>query len=409
MRAPKKPSTIGEAIEETKRAFAKPLTRELPPKRRGPPPPPLPAAPEAIRIVSRDGKPVDGSHLGIDLNAIDGAPTFFVKRLALTDGGGPPHVLAGPGSSGKTLFCQDLLLSLAAEGLRCLHLDLEQGSRTTRRRYQRFAASRGIDLRSLQASGRLTVECFPPLQLSVDRGAWLALMTGRDLVLVDSLRAATRDLDENSSAFRKSIDFLTSLSEETKCRAILTHHVRKATKDAAGRLIDMLRGSTAIQESADCIWQLMGDIDEDEAAADACGPQTVYVRATNTRPARDHGEKARPFAFVIADVPKGDDAKWGLRIQPTELAVLRARSVARAEGALATADAELVTRVLESLGRVPETAEDLRIRLRIAKTSALRGVMLAGDRLTFTVEPSDGGRPRKVYRVAETKAVKRKP
>jgi RecA-family ATPase len=391
MSAPKKSSTIGEVIEETKRAFAKPLTRELSPKRRGPPPPPLPAAPTGV------GAPPGGAAL-VDMLEEDGPLSYLVKRLAMTDGGGAPHMIAGSGFSGKSVLCQDLLLalssgtavfgSLRALPRRVMHIDLEQGTRLTRRRYRRLARARGIDLVALQATGRLAVSCLPALRLHPDdRAKWFAIMQGRDLLLIDSLRVAAAGLDENKSGFRDAIDFLTSLSEETSCRALLIHHVRKRGKEDAGRLHEKLRGSSAIFEALDCVWILNGEDGEDEKE---------FVNAK----ARTNGETVAPLVFSILDVHGEGDVKWGLKTHVTAIDKLLDRRRALATAKLAQEDRDNVALAVATLREHPGlTIEQLGIRMHRRRTVAELAVMNAGDAITATVEAAGktGGRPRTIY------------
>ena len=133
---------------------------------------------------------------------------YLVRELGLVAGGGAPHLVAGYGFAGKTLALQSLALALAAarpvwgayacrDVRRVLHVDLEQGDRLTRRRYQRLAAAMGVDLAGLGDSLGLAV--MPPLSLNASHAdGWRALMAGRDLVIIDSLHR--RNQGRNSSA-----------------------------------------------------------------------------------------------------------------------------------------------------------------------------------------------------------------
>jgi hypothetical protein len=139
-----------------------------------------------------------GSEIAKPLPELD----YLVREVGLVAGGGAPHMVAGYGFSGKTLALQALALALAAgrpvwgsygvgKRRRVLHVDLEQGERLTRGRYQRLALAMGIDLAELGES--LEVAVMPAgLTLVPDCEArWLEIMAGRDLVIVDSLRAAS--------------------------------------------------------------------------------------------------------------------------------------------------------------------------------------------------------------------------
>src|SRR5437899_12619435 len=110
---------------------------------------------------------------------------------------------------------QSLALSIAAgrpvwgaygsQRRRVVHVDLEQGDRLTRRRYQRIARAMGVDLAPL--GDALALAAMPPIALtSACADAWREIMTGRDLLIVDSLRAATAGADENDSGIRAGLD-----------------------------------------------------------------------------------------------------------------------------------------------------------------------------------------------------------
>ena len=180
-----------------------------------------------------------GEHLAKPLEPVG----YLVEALGLVGGGGAPHLVAGYGFSGKTIALQSMALSLAAgrsvwgvhlgPAKRVLHVDLEQGERLTRRRYQRLAHSMGLDLAELGDS--IAVAVMPKLGLHEQHAAaWKALMAGYDLVMVDSLRAATGGIDENSSEMRGALDLLGQASEATGCHGIVIHHSRKPTEDSKG-------------------------------------------------------------------------------------------------------------------------------------------------------------------------------
>jgi RecA-family ATPase len=113
------------------------------------------------------------------------------------------------------------------------HVDFEQGERLTRIRYKRLARAMGIDLASLGDAIALAV--MPPIKLAREHAShWRRLMTGRDLIIVDSLRAATAGEDENSSQIRGALDMLGEVSERTGCRALIIHHARVGPLEGFG-------------------------------------------------------------------------------------------------------------------------------------------------------------------------------
>lgn len=275
-------------------------------------------------------------------------PTYLVRELGMVDGGGSPHIVAGYGFSGKTLALQSLALSLAAarpiwgafscrDVRRVVHVDLEQGDRLTRRRYQRLALAMGVNEREI--GDRLELVVLPKIRLTPhDRDAWLRLMTDRDLVIVDSLRAAAPGVDENSSAMREPLDFLLSLSEQTGCRGTVVVHARKpGEKDGQNGAKFSIRGSSAIFDASDGAYVFAGAKGE---------PVNVSCERV-----RSHGDPCEDFALVIADVQVGEDPRAGVRVdvrgaelvQQAKEASVRVQRETRAR-----IDAETMRKVLAS-------------------------------------------------------------
>lgn len=298
---------------------------------------------EASRDVPRATGPtvLDGPAIAGPLGELD----YLVPSLGLVAGGGAPHLVAGYGYSGKTLAMQALALQLAAgvavwgvypcRRRRVVHVDLEQGERLTRRRYQRLARAAGIDLAGLgdaialvvmPTGMALTPECAP---------AWLALMTGRDLLILDSLRAATPGRDENDSSIRDVLDMLGHWSEATGCRVLVIHHARKPSGDGEADARMVVRGSSAIFDGCDGIYVFAGAKGE-----------PVSCEAVK---ARSHGDLGEPLALTIADVEIDGVKRAGVAVRASGIeAVVEARE-ARAEeaaGARAARDATVVRRVL---------------------------------------------------------------
>jgi hypothetical protein len=231
--------------------------------------------------------------------------------MGLVAGGGATHMIAGYGFSGKTLALQSAMLSLAAgrpvwgaykgQQSRVLHVDMEQGDRLTRRRYQRLGAAMGVDLASL--GDTLALAVMPQPQLSLTREhfvRWRDIMAGRDLMVVDSLRAASGGQDENSSDIRSCLDMLGELSEATQCRPVLIHHSRKPQKDDPGGRFT-IRGSSAIYDACDAVYMFS-----------AVKGEPISVEQAK---ARTQGDSIPDFALVISDVEVDGDPRGGLRVQ----------------------------------------------------------------------------------------------
>ncbi len=241
--------------------------------------------------------------------------TYAIRAIGMVDGPGAPHLVAGYGFTGKTLALQSLVLSLVAHRpawgvytadrpYRCVHVDLEQGFRLTARRYQRLASAYGIELSEL--GDALAVANMPRINLHpAHRHEWKDLMVKRDILVVDSLRAATPGGEENNSSIRESLDLLGSLSEETGCRAIVIHHARKPQKDEpAGKF--SIRGSSGIYDAIDACYIFTAEKGE-------------AVLVENAK-ARSHGELADDFALQISDVrEEGKEPGLSVRVHGSEL------------------------------------------------------------------------------------------
>lgn len=290
--------------------------------------------------------------------------TYIVKEIGMVDGGGPPHIVAGYGFSGKTLALQSMALSLAAarpiwgayscrDARRVVHVDLEQADRLDRMRYQRLAFAMGIG--EPEIGDRLELVVLPKIRLvKSDRKAWLDLMTGRSLIIIDSLRAAAPGVDENSSAMREPLDMLLELSEESGCRAAVVVHARKPSKEDNGKSSSArysIRGSSAIFDGSDGCWVF---------AAEKGEPVNVSCERVKTQ-----GEPCEDFALVIQDVAAGDDARAGLKVEVrgAEIVKQRREEAARAQRETRVRfDADALRKVLGSqpgLGK-----NDLRMAMR---------------------------------------------
>ena len=177
-----------------------------------------------------------------------------------------------------------------------------------------------------------------------------------------------------------------ALSNETKCRVIVIHHLRKESKDGGALLQELIRGSSAIFEALDCCLLLKKRDNED-----------VTVHQVK---ARSHGESAEPFSATISDVEGPDgQRKWGLRVAVAGIErVEEQRRTAMA--ALEAKEARsLEARIRASLLERPDsTLEEIAHRVH-ARERAIRGALLdmpveRGQRA------SGGGRPMVTYRMS---------
>jgi hypothetical protein len=309
---------------------------------------------------------LDGPALAVPLPELD----YLVKDIALVAGSGAPHLVAGLGFGGKTICTQDMVLCLAAgrpvwgayaaHQRRIVYVDMEQGERLTRRRFQRQARARGIELASL--GDALTVAIFPDLTLRLEHAdQWRKLMFGRDLLVIDSLRAASPGADENDSAIRTGLDMLGRLSEDTACRALVIHHARKpsAEEPAGGR--HSIRGSSAIFDAVDSAYIFSAESGEPV--------QVDHVKA------RSHGEPVPKFALVIADVEIDGDPRAGLRVQVHGAELVAQRREAREQAAATARASRDALKVERAVIQTPGLA-----------TRELRGATgLSGDRLAAAI------------------------
>lgn len=326
---------------------------------------------------------------------------YLVQEIALVSGPGAPHLVAGYGFGGKTLAMQSMALSLAAatpvwgtyrvrDPHRIVHVDMEQGERLSRRRYQRLARAMSVRLEDL--GDRLTLAAIPPIQLTSEHTAhWLELMTGRHMILIDSLRAASGGRDENSSDIRGCLDLLGQLSEQTGCRAVVILHARKPTENAEGGRYS-IRGSSALYDAGDSIYLLSADKGEPA--------ELEHVKA------RSHGEPVDSLSLVISDVPDGQDPKWGLRVQVHGKELVEERRDAKADakrGATAAADAAKLLAHLHKVAPEWPGYRDLRAALGISGDRLLLAVQhLGGKVVRETVRTGKAGSQPVVFKLAHS-------
>lgn len=304
---------------------------------------------------------------------------WLVRHLDIAPGAAT--LIAGYGFSGKTMAAQSMCVSvatgrtlwgqLAVKKGRVLHLDYEQGKRLTFERYQRLTRGLDIDPRELEAT--LRTRCLPPFYLNTP-GAEEQLVReceGHALLLVDSLRAATPGVDENSSDVRRWIDMLGRISERSGASVVLIHHARKPSGDAVGGSKTAIRGSGAI--------------------FDACASVLVFSAESGQFPAVSHekarisGKPAADFSMRISDTPNdGVIVTMQARAKADQLAGVRAS-------------------VIEALRESPCTRAEL-----IGKTSRKRENVLAvvGDLLKSheAFERDAGGRGKEIVYVGPKSA-----
>lgn len=214
------------------------------------PPPPANGAPKGTRPGFAV---VDAAAIFAPLEE----PSYVIARVAPRSS---IVLLAAYGSSSKTWQGIDACVSVAA-GLPWLgrfptergptaFVDFESGSYEVRRRIQAVARGRGFD--KVEGVAFVTM---PGLYLGDEKFfiAMEQLATGRKLVVLDSLRAASL-LDENDSRIRVGLDRLRVIGERTGCAFMVLVHSKKTT-GAPGHVDEreQLRGSSAIFDAADVV------------------------------------------------------------------------------------------------------------------------------------------------------------
>ena len=156
---------------------------------------------------------------------------------------GRPTILCGEGGSRKGWLSMAMLLLGAADrdlfghrfshGMRGVYFDWEQTLYETKKRFQLLARGYGIDLRSLGT--RLGYMWIPVGSLAKEtaRDDMCRRVEGFDLAVVDSTRASTVGVKENSEEASYAGQTLTTVSEKTACSFIMLDHT--GLPDAMGQ------------------------------------------------------------------------------------------------------------------------------------------------------------------------------
>jgi hypothetical protein len=180
-----------------------------------------------------------------------------------------------------------------------LHFDYEQGTHLTTERYQRLALGMDVDLSSL--GNALRVAPLPAIHLLHPDAAdvFAREAEGCSLIIVDSLRAATPGVDENSSNIREPIDMLGRVSEKTGAVVLVIHHARKPMQNArTGKYT--LRGSSALFDAFSSVFVFSAEKGE---------PTTVSHEKS-----RADGRTRDDFSLDTEDVEVDGDPRGGLRV-----------------------------------------------------------------------------------------------
>jgi hypothetical protein len=168
-------------------------------------------------------------------------------------------LLGGYGSSGKTWMALDLLIAvglgetwlgrLSCTKGKAMLIDYESGDRETRRRLQALARARGHE--SVDGIG---IACMPNGYLIQPEfeSELIKLAKHSDLIVIDSLKAASPGSDENDSKIREGLDMLRRVGELYACAFVVLVHSKKKG-DGGGDEREQLRGSSGIFDAADAV------------------------------------------------------------------------------------------------------------------------------------------------------------
>lgn len=288
---------------------------------------------------------------------------WLCEGVRLAPGG--VTMFAGYGFSGKTIAAQDLALSVMScqpwLGLypvrqgRVLHLDLEQGARITRERYQRLARDRRISRADL--GDRMCISIMPKLYLDADEAEDLLVATceGFALVIIDSLKAACPDTEENASSVRKPLDMLARVSERTGAVMLVIDHSRKPKQDETGASTGAkysIRGNSAKYDALTTAFIFSGEKGK---------PSKVEHEKC-----RHAGELIPTFGFRVVDIEINGDPRGGVRLEHLEAHELDAVDQGQAASDEAAKIKILHTKILSFLGTRPDGFEGNRSELRTA-------------------------------------------
>lgn len=180
---------------------------------------------------------------------------------------GRPTLLSAFGGAGKTWAAMDLALAVATGGAtalaglhlqrwgRVVHLNAEMHRAQVRRRYQRLAYARGVDLATarLEVASRSHFGSFSLCQPDAKQRL-IATCEGATLLVIDSFRALTAGVEENSSEIRAYLDLLLEVTERTGVCVLVIHHEGKPPSDGQRDAVHRIRGSGAIVDACDTTW-----------------------------------------------------------------------------------------------------------------------------------------------------------
>lgn len=335
---------------------------------------------------------------GAELAAAQPPIAWLVRGVHLAPG--RPTLLSAFGGSGKTFLAMDAALAIASGGSTCLaglhvqrwgrvvHINGEMSEREIIRRYQRLAWSRGVDLAGtqLEVASRGQLGSWA-LTAPDARARLLATCDGAVLAVVDSFRALTPGVEENSSDVRRYLDLLLEVSDRTGCTFLVIHHEGKPASDGGTRdAVHRIRGSGAIVDACDTTWHVstrdgVMRLEQGKVSlGERCPERRIRLVDVGTR--EDGADRPPGLGLeLVTDETAGDDAAppgW----DRARTAIIDALRIAGGTG--------LNTRAIEK-GRA-EDGRPLVPGNRMTKLEALESLLLEG-----VISVLSGKRGEKVY------------
>lgn len=274
-------------------------------------------------------------------------PTITMAVPELDLGPGRPCGLWGAPGAGKNVAAQAIALAIMTgrKAFGCLdvergaviHLTWDMGFLATALRYRQLANGMGIsskEIAELRGSGRFLLCVHPQIALTA-RGALKSFaerLEGFDFAIVDNIRAATPQVDENASEFGAYIELLGAAAERAGCTPLYLHHTRKEGSREISTTSG--RGSSAILAASGCVWGIEGEGD---------GPRKlVHLRA------HDMGMGLRDPLWLTASEPPSERLSFDTGDRPSF--ALEARKI---DPRLARKRDGVGAKILELLERSP--------------------------------------------------------
>lgn len=262
--------------------------------------------------IRDEGKPDHGFDL-VPTTAIFATlpePTYAVGGILRT---GSLGLLGGYGGSSKTWLALQMAASVATGTpwlgrFDCDHgpvsiLDWENGSYEDRRRLQAIWKGGGLPTIVSGIDFCSMPDAYMGTEAFSKRVAILAAK--RKLIVIDSLRAASPDAEENDSKIRRGLDQLRAIADKTGCAFLVLVHAKKTSQaQSKPDPREVLRGSSAIYDAGDTI--LVVTVGEKGAP--------LRIEQIKAR----HGTAVEPFGFMISDVEGGGVCLTAVELEEAE-------------------------------------------------------------------------------------------